>query len=309
MATPRSGCGIERIVMQHGQTRVLTTPPSELSAWTIIIPRTPGYVHIAALQELVEAVFHGLKQLDQHVSLGDPSDEIPQNAILIGAHLFSAEQCISVPDGVIVYNSEHAGSEWLNTHYRALLNRVIIWDYSLDNAGMLQRLLGRPVLYVPLGYVPPFTRIRARATEDIDVLFCGSLTERRVAVFGAIRSFGLSVHHGFGVYGTERDTLTARAKIVLNVHAYLPGAFEVVRLSYLLANRKAVVSEVNPGEWVDADLDGAFAAAGYDDIAAKVVGLAADAHLREALALAGYRKFTSRNQAVILRQALGDRLT
>jgi hypothetical protein len=309
VTTPGSQNCIQHVVMQDGHTLLRTIPASDLPAWTIIVPLMPGYVHIAALQELIEAVFHGLGQLDQNVTLGHTPDAIPQNAILIGAHLLSPEQCDRVPDHAIVYNSEHANSEWMNQHYRALLRRVVVWDYSLDNAHMLQTRLGHPVQHVPLGYVPQFTRIRPRTTEDIDVLFCGSYSERRGAVFNAIRAHGLTVHHAFGVYGAERDELIARAKLVLNVHAYLPGAFEVVRVSYLLANRKAVVSEVNPQEQIDADLDGAFVAAAYADIAAKVIELVADAPARAACGLAGYRKFTSRNQAAILRQALGERLT
>ncbi|HEY0181630.1 MAG TPA: hypothetical protein VGC09_02380, partial [Rhodopila sp.] len=276
---------------------------------TVVVPRVPGYVHVAALQELVEAVFYGLRQLDQNVGLGDVQDGIGDNAILIGAHLLPPELCDEVPDGTIVYNSEHTSSDWMKGHYLALLSRVIVWDYSLDNARTLQSLLGRDVRYVPLGYVPQFSRIPPQAREDIDVLFCGSYSARRGAIFNEIQSRGLTLHHAFGVYGTERDALIARAKIVLNLHAYAPGAFEVVRVSYLLANAKAVVSELNPGEQIDADLDGAFVTARYSDIAGRVAELAADAPARAAIGLAGYRKFTSRSQAVILRQALGDRIT
>ncbi|MEA2767365.1 MAG: hypothetical protein QOD93_327 [Acetobacteraceae bacterium] len=276
--------------------------------WTVVVPRIPGYVHVAALQELVDAVFYGLRQLEQNVSLGNPHDAVPGNAILIGAHLLSAEACARVPDSAIVYNSEHASSDWMNSHYRALLGRVVVWDYSFDNTRMLEGLLGRQVAYVPLGYVPQFTRITAVATEDIDVLFCGSYAARRGVIFDSIRSRGLRFHHAFGVYGAERDALMTRAKIVLNVHAHEPGAFEIVRVSYQLANRKAVVSEVNPGERIDTDLDGAFVAAAYEDIVTKVVELAKDRPAREAIGLAGYRKFSSRDQAAILRRALGDRI-
>ncbi|MEA2737034.1 MAG: hypothetical protein QOH05_341, partial [Acetobacteraceae bacterium] len=237
-----------------------------------------------------------------------PDHAIPGNAILIGAHLFAPELCDRVPDGAIVYNSEHASSAWMTPHYRALLSRVTVWDYSLDNADALRGLLNHPIHYVPLGYVPQFTRITASATEDIDVLFCGSYSVRRGVVFDQIRSRGLMLHHAFGVYGAARDALIARAKIVLNLHAYVPGAFEIVRVAYLLANAKAVVSEVNPGERIDADLDGAFVAAAYEDIAAKVAALIANTPARRAIGQEGYRKFTSRDQAVILRQALRGRL-
>ena len=41
----------------------------------------------------------------------------------------------------------------------------------------------------------------------------------------------------------QRDALIARSKVVLNMHYYEPGEFESVRVSYLWANRKCVVTE------------------------------------------------------------------
>jgi hypothetical protein len=78
MATPTSDRGIERVVMQDGQTLIVTSPASAFATWTVLVPFIPGYVHIGALRELVEAIFHGLRQLEQNVSLGNPDDAIPQ---------------------------------------------------------------------------------------------------------------------------------------------------------------------------------------------------------------------------------------
>jgi len=77
-----------------------------------------------------------------------------------------------------------------------------------------------------------------------------------------------------------------------------------VRVGYLLANRCAVVCEVNPGETVDADLAGAFLAAPYSEIATVTARLVTDAALRSVFAEAGFRAFAARNEAVILREAL-----
>jgi hypothetical protein len=88
--------------------------------------------------------------------------------------------------------------------------------------------------------------------------------------------------HAFGAYGAGRDALVARSKIVLSMHYYEPAAFEIVRVAYLLANAKAVVAEVNPGETVDADLLPGLEKAGLvamqarreDEILAAVLGAA-----------------------------------
>ena len=46
----------------------------------------------------------------------------------------------------------------------------------------------------------------------------------------------------------------ARSKIVLNLHQYDAQVFEIVRVSYLLANRRAVVSERGANPTEDRDL-------------------------------------------------------
>jgi len=91
--------------------------------------------------------------------------------------------------------------------------------------------------------MPATFRVPPAPYRDIDVLFVGSIVERRLAVLQALHERGANVIPAFGVYGAERDELIARAKIVLNVHMYEAKVFEVVRVSYLLANRCFVVSE------------------------------------------------------------------
>jgi hypothetical protein len=56
------------------------------------------------------------------------------------------------------------------------------------------------------------------------------------------------------VYGQARDALVARARIQLNVHYYEAKVFEVVRVSYLLANGRFVVSETG----ADAEEEASF---------------------------------------------------
>lgn len=307
----QSCCIIDKVVNEDGKFIICSVPADRnLPSWTVVAAHISGYRHSAALQELVEAVFYGLKQLDLQVFLADGHGEISKNTIIIGGHLLSPEQCAKVPDGAVIYNSERAGSHWFNDNYITLLRRTVVWDYSADNTQWLRERLRRPVLYVPLGYVPQFTRIRSRmpSDEDIDILFYGSSNSRRNHVFDEIRSRGLVFHNAFGVYGAARDALIERAKVVLNIHIDVPGAFEILRIGYLLSNKKAVITEVNHGETIDSDLEGAFVTAPYESIASKAADLVANPLARTAIATVGYRKFTCRSQAAILRDALGERI-
>ncbi len=304
---PAAGGDVERIRHRAGRFVVERRPSTALPRLTVATVHLPDDVHTAALQELVACVFHGLKQLDQYaVELTDDLDTLTPQSILIGAHLLTPEQSQRIPDATIVYNSEHSGSAWFDDAYVRLLRRTTVWDYSADNSAALRARLGRDVRHVPLGYVPQLSRIRKRADEDIDVLFFGSHAPRREAVLDALRARGLNVHHAFGTYGGDRDALVARAKIVLNIHHYIPGAFEIVRIGYLLANRKAVVSELNADENPEHDLVGGFVGVPYEALADAAFALVHDPARRRALEETGFRRFCARCEAVILRDALGQ---
>jgi hypothetical protein len=108
-----------------------------------------------------------------------------------------------------------------------------VWDY-------IDRGIGQ---YVPIGYMPQMTRIPKPAEQPIDVLFYGSMNNRRLKIIQGLKAAGLNVKAVFGLYGAERDEVIAASKVVLNVHYYTPAVMEIVRLSYLWANSKCVVTE------------------------------------------------------------------
>jgi SAM-dependent methyltransferase len=93
------------------------------------------------------------------------------------------------------------------------------------------------------------------------------------------------------------------------MHYYEPGAFEIVRVAYLLANAKAVISEVNPGEAVDGDLLPGVVAAKYDDLTDACRSLVEDDSRRYALEQAGLASIQSRDEARILKGALDEAFT
>lgn len=302
---------IERAVNQTG--RVVTLKGSQPAAeeWWVGIVARPGFIHSAALAELAEVVYFGLASMSIKVHKTSDVGQFTNRTIVIGAHLLTAKECDAISSDIIIYNSEHVHSDIFNTgsalhlpHYLSLLRRAVVWDYSFDNAQLLANLLGREVLYVPLGYVPQLTRIPKKDVEDIDVLFYGWLKSRRTVVLDELRRYGLNVLSASGVYGVERDDLISRAKVVMNIHAYLPGAFEVCRIGYLLANGKAVVSELNPGETPAHDLSGSIAEAAYSDLVNTTLALVQDPGRRHELEMEGFQRFARRNESVILRTAL-----
>jgi SAM-dependent methyltransferase len=152
----------------------------------------------------------------------------------------------NLPENVILYNFEQVSAEsaWMKKDYLDALASHRCWDYSRRNIDALKTLKpGADPRYVPVGYADCLRRIEPAAVQDIDVLFYGSVNERRRRILDALKESGLRVVELFGAYGKERDAAIARAKVVLNMHFYDSRILEAVRLSYLMSNAKAVVSE------------------------------------------------------------------
>jgi hypothetical protein len=258
---------------------------------------------------VVETVCYGLQALGCPTSHAFNQIAVPgPQTILFGAHLLGAENLSHVPAGTILYNLEQISpsSTWCSPAYLRLLRTFQVWDYSPRNIAALAGMGVRGnVKRVPIGYMPQLTRVPAAPVEDIDVLFYGSVNDRRAKVLDRLGEMGLNVVAVFGTYGRDRDALMARAKVVLNLHFYDTSIFEVVRVSYALANSRAVVSEYRPGTEIDPDLVDAVRLAPYDELASGCAELVADADARRALGAQGLARMRARDETTYLASALG----
>src|SRR5262249_3762916 len=153
---------------------------------------------------------------------------------------------------------------------------------------------------VPIGYMPQLTHIRPALIEDIDVLFYGAINQRRHAILLGLQQAGLRVRAETRIRGQARDALISRAKVVLNLHFYPIAIFEIVRVSYLLANQKAVVGECGPHTDIDSDIREAIAPASYDRLCDTALELLQNEARRLELARRGQEIFAKRHLPDIL---------
>lgn len=273
-------------------------------AVTIVSP--PGYIHSAAFQEVAESIHHGLLSLG-HDSILTTDVRLPgRQHIVLGSNLIPAYP-LPLQKDAILYNLEQVapGSTWLRgSGLVELFRRHRIWDYSQVNAVALDALGVKVDRIVPIGYVPELTRIRFTEPRDIDVLFFGSMNERRRVIIKRLRAAGLNVSALFGVYGQERDASIGRSKLVINLHFYEAKVFEIVRVSYLLANRCAVLSETGADPVEEATLAGGVAFAPYEELVEKARELIDDPAQRAALSLRGFELMSGRLMPDHLRAAL-----
>jgi hypothetical protein len=197
------------------------------------------------------------------------------------------------PDCIVV-NFEpmvHGTHAW-NERYLDVLKRCYLWEYSKSNFQRHRQLGYRNADYVALGWEPgaaeilPLADILPDAQQDIDVVFFGSLTRRRIDILEGLmaRGWRVEVNRGRAWTLEERNGFMRRAKIVLNLHNWEASrVVEVPRLSILLRHRKAVVCELYPDSEVEAGVRNAVVGAPYERLIETIEQLLADAPRRAAL--------------------------
>jgi hypothetical protein len=292
--------------MSHPTDRAFSLPES-WRAVRLIMARPQGWVHAAAVGEVMESLFIALKLLGIDVDFAENQARDGAINIYFMPFYLTEDQAKRLAPNSILYNFEQIGGEFdiLTPGFRTAIRTCRVWDYSRRNLDRLAPFIGHDrVQVVPVGYVPALTRIPRASVQDIDVLFYGAVNERRKALLDAMTAAGIGLQHVFGVYGAQRDALIARAKLVLNIHAHPTKIMEVVRISYLLANRKAVVTELDDMTAFDADLRDAVAGVPYERIIEECRRLLADDEARQALEDRGYRCFQQRDLIPILRDVI-----
>lgn len=273
---------------------------------TIIAPE--GYPHWQAFTPTAAAFANALSEIGSACTIGC-NEYVPDGInIVFGAHLIATEtEAQKIPAGSIIFNLEQLSgfNAAKKPVYSSILNRFTVWDYSPRNIAWLKaNAANANVVRVDLGFAPNMSAIRGTPEQTTDVIFYGSLNERRAAVIDQLKASGLAVKHLFNVYGDALDDELARAKVVLNVHFYEDSIHEIVRTSYLMSNSKAVVTECNPNTEIDPSIRAAMRAVPYEQLVAECVALVKDDTARKALEGTAFAVFSRRSQAQLLRDAI-----
>lgn len=274
--------------------------------YSIWIVSPPGYGHSRCFEEVALGLQSAFLDLGYRVPVVSDPALASGRVVVFGPHLLSRVPETSWPADMILYNLEQVSGEskWMTEGYRALLKRHSAWDYSPENIEALSGMGISGVTLCPIGFAEVLRRIQPAADQDIDVLFIGSINERRRTMLKSLRASGIGVRWGFDVYGGERDQLLARAKLILNMHMYDAKVFEIVRVSYLLANRMCVVSETSLDPRPEARFRDGVAFAAADDLPEACARLLGDQEARRKMRDEGFRIFSSMPQRDYLRAAL-----
>lgn len=276
----------------------------------IWIVTPPGFVHSQAFSEVAFTLQCAFEELGGSAPIvTDIAGWKDRAPIIYGGNLLPQDILEVLPEDSVLVNLEQivTGSDWLSDKYIAILKGLPLIDYSDLNRGALAQRGITHAQTMEIGYAAPLTRISPAPVQDIDVLFYGSLCERRIRILDALKAVGLKVRHLFGVYGEKRDEAIARSKIVLNINSFDDGVFEIVRVSYLLANRVCVVTEGKADDPAIEPFRDGLEIAPFEEIVQRCKALVEDGARRRALAERGFAAMAARSQAAYLKALMDGR--
>jgi len=260
-------------------------------------------------REVIETLEWGLRALGHDVTLSTNTFATGSTNIVFGFQTLSEQTVAGLPPDTIVYNFEQMAGrkiDELKPSYHAAARRLRVWEYSERNMDTWRQLNpAAGVIHVPVGWAPIMERILTGVEQDIDVLFYGFTGLARLTIFNELCRQGVRTLFACGMYGKARDDLIARSKLVLNINLYdRSRIFEVVRVSYLLANAKTVVADVKPDTFVESDLRDALAFETAEQVTARCLALLGDDKGRRRLGEHGQQVIRKRDIRAIVSRAL-----
>jgi hypothetical protein len=274
-------------------------------AVTVLAP--PWYPHSRAFADISESIHFGLLELGHDSVLQPNTLHSDRVNIIFGPHLLPNFGNPQLPPDTILFNLEQIRPQLFEAApgYREILLSHRLWDHSQRNVHALHALGARNAVHVPMGYVPQLERIPADTAKDIDVLFYGTLTPRRQALCDHLARCGVVTRIESSVFGSARDALIARSKIVLNISAIDHAVvFDAVRVCYLLANRAFVISEGDLDPVQEAIYSGGVVFGGFERIVDLCLDYLGREDERRIVAERGQRIMLGRRQRDFLERAL-----
>ena len=215
----------------------------------LCIQQPAGYVHSLGLLDPARYFRWQFRRRGAEVTIA--KNRLRHDAVnfVFGAHLgFEAAQ--RERHACVVVNLEQlgAGGAAVSPAYLQLLASSAVVDYDAANCAAYAKhpddVMSVPLLHAP--YLQPAAALPLEL-RPIDILFVGSMNERRRAWLERIRATGRIVTTlGSALYGAERDAQIVQAKAVVNTHFYETSRFEQARVAHCLSLGTTVISERTP---------------------------------------------------------------
>jgi len=222
---------------------------TEKTSLNLTILQPHDYVHSQGLMDVARYFEHQLRGLGASVTIS--TNELHDDAVnlVFGAHL-GFDPALAQRFACVLINLEQlgAGGAVVTGAYMDLLRTCAVADYHPANlAAYAHDTADVPV--VSFGHAAYLDGVGPLILQHrpIDLLFFGSMNQRRQKLLQRIESQGCTVTVlSAATYGAERDAAIKQAKAVLNCHYYESARFEQVRAFQCLSMGTPVISECTP---------------------------------------------------------------
>jgi SAM-dependent methyltransferase len=211
----------------------------------ICVIQPMGYVHSLGFLDQARFFRHQFRRMGATVTLA--KNRLRHDAVnfVFGAHL-GFDAALRARHTCVFVNLEQLGTGGaaVSPAYLALLGNSAVVDYDAGNVSAYTAHLD-DVPLISFAHAPYLAGeslpIDAR---PIDILFLGSVNERREQLIKQVESSGRTVTLlSSPLYGPERDELIRQAKAVLNCHFYESARFEQARAFQCMSLGTPVISE------------------------------------------------------------------
>ncbi|HTH80939.1 MAG TPA: hypothetical protein VL593_18335 [Ramlibacter sp.] len=179
------------------------------------------------LRDAIRAAGYASEHLVNHI------DPAAYSIVLGGSPALEKELPHLDRERCAIFNFEQLGStsNLAGPQYRAWLAHWLVLDYHASNVELLKRENGPAQRAFELPLVPSANLVTTGdEPKSVDVLFYGTMSDRRSRVIAQLESMGLKVEVVAGAYGHELAPAVRRAKLVLHVHFYEQALFPVARV-------------------------------------------------------------------------------
>ena len=171
-----------------------------MARFNICLVKPDNYIHSFAFLELGELLYYSLQELGHEVTFGFNNLEPTATNILIGCHLLDPSFITQIPPSTIILNTEqiYGETDW-NKPIFEWTKHFQIWDYSPKNIEKLNQMGIERTRLLRIGFQKELARLSINKPNEVDVLFYGSVNERRKTVLGGLEARGIKVKVLFGV--------------------------------------------------------------------------------------------------------------
>ena len=212
----------------------------------LTIMQPPGYVHSLGFLDQARYARYQFRRLGAEVTIGKNRLREDSVNIIFGAHLgFPAS--LKQRYTCIFFNLEQLGEGGarVSQDYMDLLTSSAVMDYDERNLASYGCKAGDvPVVSFAAAPYLASDDVLPLESRPIDLLFFGSMNERRRALIQRIEACGWNVAmFDQPLYCDERDHFIRQSKAVFNCHFYETSRFEQARAFHTLSLGTPVVSE------------------------------------------------------------------